>query len=159
MVSGPSTSRILVMVSRSQPQTVAPLQLQSIEWNATSSRFSLLGTRPVSITAAPMRTVHLLELRLNWLDTVRALILESVTNLAVDLARVVVVEAAEGEAVVKQDSVIANVEGSDGQGYSFAEILCGGEVKRRVGRQIGCGVRGRGIRLSVGKSRSVINVC
>lgn len=40
--------------------------------------------------------------------------LEAVAEFAVDLAGVVVVEAAEGDAVVEQDAIVADIDCGDG---------------------------------------------
>ena len=73
--------------------------------------------------------------------------LEAVAEFGVDLAGVVVVEAAEGEAVVEQDAVVGYVDCGDGGGEVFAEGLADGEVEGGVLGQVGVGVgrwRGRG---------------
>src|SRR5260370_564320 len=66
--------------------------------------------------------------------------LEAVVEFGVDLAGVVVVEAAEGDAVVEQDAVVAYVDRSDGGGEFFGEGFADGEIDGGVLRQVGVGV-------------------
>jgi hypothetical protein len=66
--------------------------------------------------------------------------LEAVAEFAVDLAGVVEVEAAEGEAVVEQDAAVGGVGCGDGGGESFAEGFAEGEVEGGVLGQVGVGV-------------------
>ena len=80
----------------------------------------------------------------------RQLELEAVAEFGVDLAGVVVVEAAEGEAVVEQDAVVGDVDCGDGGGEVFAEGFAEGEVEGGVAGQVGVGVAG-----SAGGSRDV----
>jgi len=49
--------------------------------------------------------------------------LEAVAEFGVELAGVVVVEAAEGEAVVQQRAGVAYVEGVEGEGVAAAEVF------------------------------------
>jgi hypothetical protein len=49
--------------------------------------------------------------------------LEAVAEFGVELAGVVVVEAAEGEAVVEEYSGVAYVQGVEGDGEALAEVL------------------------------------
>jgi len=53
----------------------------------------------------------------------KCLELEAVAEFGVELAGIVVVEAAEGEAVVEEDSGVAYVQGVEGDGEVFAEVL------------------------------------
>ena len=72
---------------------------------------------------------------LRWLAVsvgTRYLEFEAVAEFGVDLAGVVVVEAAEGEAVVEQDAAVGDVGGGDGSGEVFGEGLAEGEIEGGV---------------------------
>ena len=77
-----------------------------------------------------------------WASRWSASIFEAVAEFAVDLAGVVVVEAAEGEAVVEQDAAVGDVGGGDGGGEFFAEALAEGEIEGGVLGKVGVGVAG-----------------
>ena len=64
---------------------------------------------------------------------------EAVAEFGVELARVVEVEAAEGEGVVEQDAAIGDVGGGDGGGEAFGDGFAEGEVEGGVLGQIGIG--------------------
>ena len=57
------------------------------------------------------------------------LVLEAVAEFCVNFARVVVVEAAEGEAVVEQDSAVGDVGCGDGCGEFLAEGFAYREIE------------------------------
>src|ERR1700734_461769 len=83
---------------------------------------------------------------------------EAIAHLAVDLARIVVVKASEGEAVVQQPARVGNVLCIDGDRPIFTDRLTHRQVRGYVAGQIGTSVgRGR-VRIAVGKSRTVIDV-
>ena len=65
---------------------------------------------------------------------------EAVAEFGVDLAGVVVVEAAEGEAVVEQDAVVGYVGCGDGGGEVVAEGFADGEIEGGVLGQVGVGI-------------------
>lgn len=71
------------------------------------------------------------------------LVVEAPADLGVNLARVVVVIAAEGERVVEQDAAIGYVEGRECSGEIVREFLSQREVEGSVLRQIGIGVGSR----------------
>ena len=82
-----------------------------------------------------------------------SLVVEAVAEFGGELAGVVEVEAAEGEAVVEQDAAVGEVGGGDGGGEVFAEGLAEERSKRgvlRAGRRWGRGWRGRGCRCEAG---------
>jgi hypothetical protein len=60
------------------------------------------------------------------------LVFEAVAEFGVDFAWVVIVEAAEGEAVVEQDSAIGDVGCGDGCGEFVGEGLSDGEIEGGV---------------------------
>jgi hypothetical protein len=66
--------------------------------------------------------------------------LEAVVEFGVDLAGVVVVEAAEGDAVVEKDAVVAYVDRGDGGREVFGEGFADGEIDGGVGWQVGVGI-------------------
>ena len=86
------------------------------------------------------------------------LVFETIADLAVDLAGVVVVEAAEGEAVVEQDAIVGNVGGGDGGREFFAEAFADGEIDAGVLGQVCVGVGGGGIGITVGEAGAVVDV-
>ncbi len=84
-------------------------------------------------------------------------------DFAVDLAGVVVVEAAEGDAVVEQDAVVAYVDCGDGGGEFLAEGFADGEIDGGVLGQVGVGVtriggRAVGIEAAVDEAGAVVDV-
>src|SRR5215469_9051814 len=84
------------------------------------------------------------------------LIVEPPSKFGVDFARIVEVEAAEGEAVVNEQVAIADVERGEGDGVALAERFADGNIKRRVAGQVGAG---EGLaRRTVGESGTVVNV-
>src|SRR5579863_3638397 len=85
--------------------------------------------------------------------------MEAVAKLDVDLARVVVMEAAEGEAVVDQQVAIRDVEGRGRNCIFLPKFLAEGEIDRRVARQVGIVIRRSGkARGAVGEARAVVNI-
>jgi hypothetical protein len=81
-------------------------------------------------------------------------ITEAVANFAEDLAGVVVVEAAVGEAVVEQRAAIGYVGGADGRAEFVAERFTDGEVEAGVVGQILIGIGRCGVRVAVVKTRT-----
>ena len=83
---------------------------------------------------------------------------EAITELRVDLARVVVVEAAEGKAVVEQDAMVGYVGCSDRGGEVFGEGFAEGEIEGSVLRKVivgeGCG----GVGVAVDEAGAVVDV-
>ena len=75
--------------------------------------------------------------------------MEAVTKLSVDLPRIVVVEASEGEAVVEQHACVGDVERVDGEREVFSEVLAEAQVRSCVRGQIVARVRRRRILISV----------
>ena len=75
--------------------------------------------------------------------------MEAVSQLAIDLARVIVVKTAKREAIVQQDAMICDIHGCDRRGDALAKALAYGQVEGGVCRKIRIGVRGCGIRISI----------
>ena len=84
--------------------------------------------------------------------------LEAVADFGVELAGVVVVEAAEGQGIVEQHTGIADVQGVDGEGVVLAEVAAKGEIGGGMGRQVGARVGRRRVLVSVGEARAVVDV-
>jgi hypothetical protein len=79
-------------------------------------------------------------LLVTFLDRICRLVFEAVAYLAVDLAWIVIVEAAEGETVVEQDTIVSDVGCGDGGCEFFAEALADGEIDACVRGQVGVGI-------------------
>src|ERR1700733_3728755 len=102
-----------------------------------------------------------LPLRLDPTDDQQAtqsLEVEAIAHLPVDLARIVIVKASEGEAVVQQPARVGNVLCIDGDRPIFTDRLTHRQVRGYVAGQIGASVRRGRVRIAVGKSRTVIDV-
>jgi len=84
--------------------------------------------------------------------------LEAVAEFAGDLAGIVEVEAAEGEAVVEQDAAIAYVGCGDGGGEFFGEGFADGEIEGGVLGQVGVGVGCSGVGVAVDEAGAVVDV-
>src|SRR5689334_13866704 len=82
--------------------------------------------------------------------------MEPISNLRIDLSRIVPVETAECQAVVQLDAPVGNIKGGHGRGKPFAEILAQREIEGGVSRQIISGVRLAG--KAVGETGAVVNV-
>src|ERR1700680_4664771 len=85
-----------------------------------------------------------------------SLVMEAVAELDVDFARIVPVEAAEGDAVVEFDATVGYVHGVYRSCEALAEIFAQSEIECRVRGQIGAGI-GRA-RKRVGEAGTVVNV-
>ncbi len=82
--------------------------------------------------------------------------MEAVADFYVDFARVVPVEAAEGEAIVVLDAAIGNIQRGEGSGEALAEIFAERKIEGGVLRQIVAGIGLAGER--VAEPRAVVNV-
>src|ERR1700733_16251580 len=83
---------------------------------------------------------------------------EAIAHLAVDLARIVVVKASEGEAVVQQPARVGNVLCIDGDRPIFTDRLTHRQVRGYVAGQIGAAKGRWRVRIAVRKSRTVVDV-
>ena len=84
--------------------------------------------------------------------------MKAVTEFAVDLAGVVVVEASEGEAVVGQDAPVGDIGGGDGSGGVLAKAFTDGEVDAGVVGQVAIWVRRAWVGAAVGETGAVVDV-
>ena len=75
------------------------------------------------------------------LSVIAPLEFEAIAQLGIDLAGVVVMEAAEGERVVEQRAGVADVQRVHRDGVALGEGLAEGEVGGGVGGQVGTGIR------------------
>src|SRR5580704_10728712 len=82
----------------------------------------------------------------------RASIAKPVVDLTVDLPRIVVVKAAEGQAIVQQQMPVGQVQSRYGGGQAFPERLAECQINARMARQM---VRRWG---TVGKARAVVHI-
>src|ERR1700733_11609692 len=89
---------------------------------------------------------------------VASLELETVAEFGEDFAGVVVVEAAEGEAVVKQHAAVGGVGCGDRGGEVFAEAFADGNVEGSVLGQVGVGKWGGGVGRAVYEAGAVVDV-
>ena len=62
------------------------------------------------------------------------LVVKPPTELHGDLAWILIMGAAEGQAVVEEESAVGNVQGIDGDGETLAEVLAQRHVERSVTR-------------------------
>src|SRR4051794_28491610 len=85
------------------------------------------------------------------------LVVEPEADLAVDLARIIVVKAAERHAVINQHASIRKIDTCHRKGCALPEVLADRSVYRVVLRQIFSWVGL--VRVSIYEARSVIHVC
>lgn len=87
--------------------------------------------------------------------------MESVAEFHVDLAGVVVMEAAEGDAVVYKQAAIGDVQRVRGDGEAFAETFAQREIERGMPRQIEIRHRRSAGRaeIAIGEARAIVNIC
>ena len=81
-------------------------------------------------------------------------VVETVANLDEEFARIQVMSAAEGKAVVEQHPAVGDIDALNVDRESFAETFPERKVKRRVRLEMVAG----NIRIAVGESRSIIDV-
>ena len=67
--------------------------------------------------------------------------MEAITKFNINLAGVVPVESAEGDAVVEFDAAVGDVDGVKRGGKALAKILAERKIEGGMPRQIGAGIR------------------
>ena len=82
-------------------------------------------------------------------------VVETIAQLDEYFARVEVVRAAEGEAVVEEDAAVGDVDNLEVCGEAFAEILAERKIKGSVGLEMAVGIGGK---IPVGEAGGVGNV-
>jgi hypothetical protein len=80
--------------------------------------------------------------------------METVAQLDKKFARIQVVRAAKGKAVVEQNAAVGDIDALQVEGESFAETFAERKVKCSVWLKMIAG----DIRIAVGESRSVVDV-
>src|SRR5215472_9118907 len=85
----------------------------------------------------------------------RGSIVEAIAQLHKNLARVHVMSAAEGEAVVEQNTQIHDIQAGHGERESFGEVFANGHVESGVPGQVTVRVWRR---ISVGESRAIVDI-
>src|SRR5580704_15842359 len=78
--------------------------------------------------------------------------MKMVSNLRINLARIVPMRSAKSETVVQQQPTIGHIRATHGERESLAKILAQCQVKGRMAWQM------RGRRVAVGKSRAVVDI-
>src|SRR5580700_1514883 len=83
-------------------------------------------------------------------------VVKSVTELDVDLPRVVKVESSEGQTVVEEDTAIRYIQGAQRDPVLLAETLSERNIKGSVLRKITARILRVGV--SVGEARAIVNI-
>ena len=80
-------------------------------------------------------SVHLCARRGGWFQSFFSVV-EAVTQLDENFARIVQVESAKGQAVIQHHAAVSHVQPACGNGEVFAEILANGKIDRGMRGQI-----------------------
>jgi hypothetical protein len=69
-------------------------------------------------------------------DSIRSLVVESITQLYENFAGVIPMETAEGQTVIEHHAEIPNIQGVGGNGKVLSEVFTNGKINCRVRGQI-----------------------